>query len=223
MHTEFSWIVLWIFRLGSARRRVFSPRKRQEVRENGKGLWERERLYASSVPKIRSKARDIAKNLQRKRESNRWIFISIHRAIYHSKNSDGGGWCVRFSLSYAAILRAFIRETAAPLVTCHEFRPRKRGSFRPGQNVFCTFVTARVTFARPSTLYRHLHVVSFSPLNSRPRHATSRHTARKLRRFGDRVPQFIFHAWVRRLGASNTIAAESRKRDTQRDSVSNCT
>lgn len=177
MHTEFSWILSCLSREPAAS--SCFPRR------NGSG----KRCEKTEGAKIHGQARYIA-NFLRKRESNRWIFISIHGAIYHSKSlavDDGGGGCVCFFRTQPRNPRATHTGNRAPLVTCHEFRPRKHGgSFSSaGQNVFCTFVTARVTFARPSTLYRHLHVVPFSrwirPYRAKPSHATETWSFRRSR------------------------------------------
>jgi len=117
-------------------------------------------LTRSAIP------RGIA-SLPRKRESNRWIFISIRGAIYHSRSSGGlwrgvGGWqtgCVR-SCSHThththtphAICarsprknRAFASSNSPRTLStkaCRDFRSGNDQAFSS------TFVTARVTFAR---------------------------------------------------------------------------
>jgi len=110
------------------------------------------RVTRSAIP------RDIA-SLPRKRESNRWIFISIRGAIYHSGSSGGlyrEGWqtgCVRSRLHthahvYAICARSRKNRAFARCVAANSIHESVQGFSGDDQAVSGTFVTARVTFAR---------------------------------------------------------------------------
>lgn len=206
MHIEFSWIVSCLSWVCAS---SYFPRETEMAKDAGK----------SGVRRTENPARRISRyavyreSFEKAREQPVDFYFNSRRDISFEKLER---WmvCAYVSFVHSHAIRA--RSHGKPrttLVTCHEFRPRKRGNFRLGQNVLCTFVTARVTFARPSILYRHSPHRLFFPLNlSVPRRAAPRRASpRKLCRFGDRVPQFIFHAWVRRLGASNDRRIEKAR------------
>lgn len=178
------------------------------------------RVAVWRVSEARSETRDGGyRESSRGSASNRWIFISIRGVIYiiRKDSDDEDGDSAYVFPAQSRNPRALTRETARRWYKLP--RNSSRGSamkaFRPGPKRFlhicngssnlCAF-----TGARPLLCADISDVVSFFPLNSAPRAPSCRS--------GNRVPQFIFHAWLRGSGASNKI-----ERGRERELVSNCT
>lgn len=220
MHTEFSWIAFCL------PRDLFSSQTRAKMQKGWRGtaktvgesrsdvVWQREGIPETGEA---AKRNTTIANLVRKREQPVDFYFNLRRGISFA-NGDAYVFLIAATQSGRARMG-----NRAPLVT--RYQNSSRGSVESfssgpkrflhicnGSSNLCAF-----TEARPLRRYRHLHRRLFFPLNSPA-------PLDRLRRFGDRVPQFIFHAWVHRPDASNG-QPNSRKRARHREPspVSNCT